>query len=99
MSIQIYNDGLAGASGLGRTQDVSRATTGGITPASVPGSGEDQVSISSVSSTLSANSADRASRVAELAAAYQSGNYQVNPTDVSRAMVNQALQNGGMESE
>jgi anti-sigma28 factor (negative regulator of flagellin synthesis) len=99
MSIQIYNDGLAGAtSGVGGAQDISRVSTGGHKPASGSGaSGEDQVQISSISSTLSAQGSDRAARVQQLAAAYQSGNYQVNSVDVSKAMVNHALQSGSVE--
>ena len=104
MSIQIYNDGLAGAgagsgaSEVSRAQDVSRSTPGSQKPAS-GGSGEDSVEISSVSSTLSAQSSDRAARVAQLAAAYQGGNYQVNSMDVSKALVNNALQSGKVDSE
>lgn len=104
MSIQIYNDGLAGAgagsgsSEVSRAQDVSRSTPGSQKPAS-GGGGEDSVQISSLSSTLSAQSSDRAARVAQLAAAYQSGNYQVNSMDLSKAMVNNALQSGKVDSE
>ena len=99
MSIQIYNDGLAGAgaSEAARTQELGHATSGSkaITPA---GSGaEDQVQISSVSSALTAQGSERAAQVQALAAVYQSGHYQVNSMDVSRAIVNHALQAGGVE--
>jgi anti-sigma28 factor (negative regulator of flagellin synthesis) len=99
MSIRIYNDGLAGtaASEASRAQELSRATSSG-TRSSGPAAGEDQVQISSLSETLSAQSSHRAARVQELAAAYQSGKYQVNSTDVSRSIVNQALKAGSTES-
>jgi anti-sigma28 factor (negative regulator of flagellin synthesis) len=101
MSIQIYNDGLAGAgaSEATRTQDLSRATTGGKPTSGASSGGEDQVQISSLSSALVAGESQRAARVQELSAAYQTGQYQVNSTDVSRAMVNHALTAPGMEGE
>jgi anti-sigma28 factor (negative regulator of flagellin synthesis) len=98
MSIQIYNDGLAGAglAGAGRTQELSHPATGGKSSAGSTGA-EDQVQISSLSSTLSSQGSDRAARVQQLAAAYQSGRYEVNPTEVSHALVNHALGAGGVE--
>jgi anti-sigma28 factor (negative regulator of flagellin synthesis) len=101
MSIQIYNDGLAGAgaSEATRTQDVSRATTGGKPTFGAGSSGEDQVQISSLSSTLSADGTQHAARVQELSAIFQSGRYEVNSMDVSRAIVNRALTSPGMEGE
>ena len=105
MSIQIYNDGLAGAgaSETSRAQDVSRTAAGGsLSTGSTAGStsgGEDQVQISSLSSALSAQSSERASHVQQLAAAYQGGRYEVNSMDVSKAMVNNALKAGAAEGE
>jgi anti-sigma28 factor (negative regulator of flagellin synthesis) len=101
MSIQIYNDGLAGAgaSEATRTQDLSRATTGGKPSSGAASSGEDQVQISSLSSTLTADGSQHAARVQELSAVYQSGGYNVNSMDVSRAIVNHALTSAGMEGE
>jgi anti-sigma28 factor (negative regulator of flagellin synthesis) len=101
MSIQIYNDGLAGAgaSGAGRTQEVSSPSSSHRPSSGATTGGEDQVQISSLSSSLSAHSSDRAARVAQLAAAYQSGRYQVNSADVSKALVNHALQSGSTEGE
>jgi len=101
MSIQIYNDGLAGAgaSEATRTQDLSRATAGGKPTFGAGSSGEDQVQISSLSSTLSADGTQHAARVQELSAIFQSGRYEVNSMDVSRAIVNQALTSPGMEGE
>lgn len=101
MSIQIYNDGLAGAgaSETSRAHELSRVSTGGKPSSGSSAGAEDQVEISSVSSTLAAQGSQRASRVQELAAAYQSGNYRVNSMDVSKAIVNNALKAGGAESE
>lgn len=99
MSIQIYNDGLAGAgaSDAGRVQELSHSTSGGKPTSGASSSGEDQVQISSLSSALTAQGSERAAHVEQLAAAYQSGRYQVNPTEVSRAIVNRALESGGVE--
>jgi len=101
MSIQIYNDGLAGAgaSEATRTQDLSRATTGGKPTSGASSSGEDQVQISSLSSTLTADGSQHAARVQQLSAVFQSGRYEVNSMDVSRAIVNQALTSPGTEGE
>ena len=101
MSIQIYNDGLAGAgaSETSRAYEVSRATSGGKASTGTTAGAEDQVEISALSSTLAAQGSQRASRVNELAAAYQGGNYQVNSMDVSKAIVNNALKAGGVEDE
>ena len=101
MSIRIYNDGLAGAaaSEASRAQESSRAGTSGKPSSGSAAGGEDQVQISSLSEALAAQSSQRAERVQHLAAAYQSGRYQVNPTEVSRAIVNQALQAGSAGSE
>jgi anti-sigma28 factor (negative regulator of flagellin synthesis) len=101
MSIQIYNDGLAGAgaSEATRTQDLSRATTGGKPTSGASSSGEDQVQISSLSSALTADGSQHAARVQQLSAVFQSGRYEVNSMDVSRAIVNQALTSPGMEGE
>jgi anti-sigma28 factor (negative regulator of flagellin synthesis) len=101
MSIQIYNDGLAGAgaSEATRTQDLSRAATGGKPAFGPSSSGEDQVQISSLSSALTADGSQHAARVQQLSAVFQSGRYEVNSMDVSRAIVNQALTSPGMEGE
>jgi len=101
MSIQIYNDGLAGAaaSGTGRTQELSHPATGGKPSSGASSSGEDQVQISSLSSSLAANESQRAARVQQLAALYQGGQYEVNSMDVSRALVNHAIQAGGVEGD
>jgi anti-sigma28 factor (negative regulator of flagellin synthesis) len=101
MSIQIYNDGLSGAaaSGTGRTSELSHTTAGSKPSSGTGAGGEDQVHISSLSSSLAVHGSQRAARVAQLAAAYQSGNYQVNSMDVSKAMVNHALQGGGAEGD
>ena len=101
MSIQIYSDGLAGAgaSEATRTQDLSRATTGGKPSSGASTGGEDQVQISSLSTTLAADASQHAARVQELSAVYQSGQYQVNSIDVSSAIVKHALASQGMEGE
>jgi anti-sigma28 factor (negative regulator of flagellin synthesis) len=100
MSIRIYNDGLAGAaaSEASRAQDLSRATTGGKLSSGANAGVEDQVQISSLSEALAAHGSQRAARVENLAAAYQSGAYQVNSIDVSHAIVNSALQAGNTGS-
>ena len=101
MSIRIYNDGLAGtaATEASRAQELSRATQAGRANGAASSSGEDQVEISSLSESLSAQASQRATRVQDLTAVYRSGGYQPNSLDVSRALVNHALQAGAVESE
>jgi len=101
MSIQIYNDGLAGAgaSEAARTQELSHTAAGGRPGSGVAEGAEDQVQISSLSSTLTAQGSERAARVAQLAAAYQSGQYSVNSVEVSRAIVNHALESASVEGD
>lgn len=95
MSIRIYNEGLAGAaaSDTSRVQELSRPSVGGK-PSSSNASGEDQVQISSLSEGVGAQTAQHAARVQNLKALYESGRYQANSSDVSRALVNHALQAG-----
>ena len=101
MSVRIYNDGLAGAaaSEAKRAEELSRTSGAGQTraPGSL-GSGEDQVSISSLSENLTTTNgvldAQRVNRVQHLAALYQSGNYKVDAQQVSRAIVDDALRSG-----
>ena len=63
---------------------------------------EDRLEISSfadqVSAATEAHVTQRAERVKELTALYQSGRYEVNATNVSRAMVNNALSAGAVDN-
>jgi hypothetical protein len=99
MSIRIYNDGLAGtaASETSRAQELTRAAGAGKPTGGTGVTGEDQVQISSLSEALNAQATQRAAHIQNLAAVYQSGNYQVNSVDVSRALVNHALAAGTTE--
>ena len=101
MSIRIYNDSLAGtgASQTGRTDEISRAgSSGSRATQSSSSSGEDQVSISSLSEGVSAISSHRAARIEHLSQLYQSGRYQVDSTSISQAIVSHALSTGGTET-
>jgi anti-sigma28 factor (negative regulator of flagellin synthesis) len=101
MSIRIYNDGLAGASALenSRAEQLSRTGGTGKPGAGAGPGGEDQVQMSSLSEALTAAQSQRATNVQQLAAAYQSGHYHVDSTDVSRALVSHALEAGGAEND
>ena len=101
MSIRIYSDGLAGTAApeTSRAQELSRTGSSSKTSGGAAAVGEDQVSISSLSEALTAQGSQRAARVQELAGAYQKGGYQANSMDVSRAILNNALQAGGTASD
>ena len=82
----------AAAAETGRAQESqsigrsSRAGTG-----RTGGSGSDQVELSSLSRALNASASSRSSRVDQLAALYQSGQYQPDPAATSKSMVSDAL--------
>lgn len=106
MSIRIQNDTSAGVgtSGVGRADEISRPAG---SPSSTTGrSGSrsgDSVDISSLSQSLAAASraqdVQQASRVSRLSALYRSGQYNVDPAQVSRAMVSQAIGGGADEND
>ena len=100
MSIRIYSEGMSGtaASEASRAQEVSRAGDAGKPSTKSTTSGEDQVSISSLSESLAAQGSQHAARVQHLKALYQSGKYAVNAAEVSHAIVNHALKAGQTES-
>jgi len=89
----------AGAAETSRTQELSRSSNSGTTSTGSAAGGEDQVQISSLSEALSAQGSQRAARVQDLAAIYQSGGYQASSTDVSRAIVNNALRAGAADGD
>jgi anti-sigma28 factor (negative regulator of flagellin synthesis) len=99
MDMKVYDRNLTGAAAAGstRTQDRQNAessSSGGAQSSGLSGGG-DQVELSGtlgrLSQALSAQGTQSASAVAELAAAYRSGNYQPNATGVSRGLVSEAL--------
>jgi anti-sigma28 factor (negative regulator of flagellin synthesis) len=100
MSIRTDNDGLAGAP----TPETSRAgessrIAGREGSAASPGAGGgDEVQISTLSEAIAAADTERTGMVQRLAAAYQSGGYQVDSTGLARALVRNALEAGGTDS-
>ena len=86
---------LTGAGGVetGRAQEAQSIGRGGRSGASSArgGPGADQVELSALSRALSSSAATRSERVAELATQYQAGQYQVDPVQLGRAMVADAL--------
>jgi len=103
MSIRIQNDGLTGAMApeTSRTQDVVQIGNLSTGLSSRIGSASDNVEISSLSGNIadasSALATAQASRLRQLTQLYQSGRYQVDTSAVSRALVANALQSGGIE--
>jgi anti-sigma28 factor (negative regulator of flagellin synthesis) len=96
--MRIYDRNLTGtaAAESGRAQKTDRFETGSAGGAA--GSGGDRVELSStlgrLAKVLGADHSDRASKVAALAAQYQSGNYRSNPAAISRGMVTDAISAG-----
>jgi anti-sigma28 factor (negative regulator of flagellin synthesis) len=78
-------ENAAGTSKAAQSSGTSRA--GGLISG---GGSHDSVAVSGASSAFSASFSDRASRVAQLAAAYQSGGYHVSSASVSQSIVTSA---------
>lgn len=98
--IPTENLGNTAASQTSRTAETPRTpNTAGKSGAAA--SGEDQVEISSLSESIASASrvdeSQQANRVRQLSALYQSGRYQVDSMNVSRAIVAQALSSGSIE--
>jgi hypothetical protein len=99
--MRIYDRDLTGttASESGRSQEAQRTDREASTTSSQPGGTQgDRVELSSglasVSRALSAYGSDRAGKVQQLAAQFQSGDYQPSSLAISQGMVAQALSGG-----
>jgi anti-sigma28 factor (negative regulator of flagellin synthesis) len=97
MSIRIQDNYQAGAAAdVRRADEISRPPASGKgTSTSSTANASDQVSLSSFSGkigeALSTQQSQQAERVRQLAAAYSSGNYQVNASNVSKALVSHSI--------
>jgi len=78
------------------TQAAGSTTKGAGAPSSSPAADGLQLSkfAGSLSQIFQSDSANRSQRVAQLAAAVQSGSYKVDPMAVSRALVDHAIAAG-----
>jgi anti-sigma28 factor (negative regulator of flagellin synthesis) len=99
--MRIYDRDLTGtaASESGRSQETQRTDREASTTSSqAGGTSGDRVELSSglasVSRALSAYGSDRASKVQQLAAQFESGDYQPSSMAISQGMVAQALSGG-----
>ena len=102
MDMKVYDRSLAGAAAAGSTRTEETQKTGGTSSGPVQssrGSSGDQVQLSGtlgrLSQALSEQGAQRAAKVAGLAAAYQSGNYQPNAVGTARGLVSESLSSAG----
>jgi anti-sigma28 factor (negative regulator of flagellin synthesis) len=99
--MKIQNEGLNGSTPLetGRTAPVTPpANNNGSGGTKISGAEGDSVEISGISSRLAeanaVNGQQRSDRVAQLAAVYARGQYQVNASDLSRALVSHSMSAG-----
>jgi flagellar biosynthesis anti-sigma factor FlgM len=91
-----------GAAPLGQTAPTSETQAAGSAAKSAGASSSSQATdglqlskfAGSLSQIMQSDSASRSQRVAQLAAAVQSGTYQVDPQAVSRALVDHAISAG-----
>jgi anti-sigma28 factor (negative regulator of flagellin synthesis) len=100
MSIRIQNDGIAGAAASQISQTSGPAQNHSSSSAASKGlGGSDQVDLSSlsgaVSNSVSAMASKQADRVSQLTALYAKGQYQVDPIQLSRSLISEAI-NAGM---
>jgi anti-sigma28 factor (negative regulator of flagellin synthesis) len=97
MSIRIDNDRLTGATAAqaGKTDQARSTSAKSSFAGAAQGTGKDSVEISSMAESLmnagAVQDANRAGRVSQLAAMYASGSYQPNSLNVSRAIVEHAV--------
>jgi len=104
MSIRIQSDQLAGteASQTSKANEISPSSNSSSARTHGGGGGADHVEISSLSEGIAAanaaQEAQQAGRVNRLATLYASGRYHVDSSEVSRAIVSDALgETGGTE--
>jgi anti-sigma28 factor (negative regulator of flagellin synthesis) len=104
--MKIQNDGLTGSNPLesGRTAPVTSPANSSVPGGSkISGAEGDSVEISGISSRLAESNAtdgvQRENRVSQLAALYARGEYQVNSSSLSRALVSQSLSGGESASK
>jgi anti-sigma28 factor (negative regulator of flagellin synthesis) len=93
MGMRVDQRNLTGAAETGRAQGSQSIGRDGrsVSSSGSGGSGSDQVELSSLSRALHASASARSSRVEQLAAQYKSGNYQPDPAEISKSMVNDAI--------
>jgi hypothetical protein len=104
MSMRIHNDGIAAAAPPPPAPVESVAQPGGSTlVAPVANSGGDRVEISSLSgsvaSSVGAMAEQQSARVNHLAALYARGEYQLDSTQTSRALLSGAIASGPAEED
>jgi len=99
--MKIHSDGLQGTNALetGRTQGAQQpGGASGLPGQTIAGHEGDSVQISGISQHLAESNAldgkQRESRVAELAALYSKGNYQVDAAALSRKLVSHSVAAG-----
>lgn len=99
--MKIHNDGLQGTNALetGRTQGAQQpGGASGLPGQTTAGHEGDSIQISGISQHLAESNAldskQRESRVAELAALYSKGNYQVDAGALSRKLVSNSIAAG-----
>jgi anti-sigma28 factor (negative regulator of flagellin synthesis) len=82
----------AAAAETGKARESQSIGRDGRTESSRSGAaGSDQVDLSPLSRALNASASSRSSRVEQLSAQYQAGQYQPDPADVGKSMVGDAL--------
>ena len=96
MRIQDRDMQGAGAAEAGRAQETRQSERSGVSAGSrAGGSGGDRVELSAglgqLARAVSTHAAERGTRVEQLAAEYRIGRYQANPSEISRAMISEAL--------
>jgi len=100
--IPAENLGNTAASQTSKPGETPRTANSAGTPGAGASVGEDRVEISSLSESIATASkvdnSQQADRVRQLGALYQSGKYQVDSLNVSRAIVAQALISGSTDN-
>ena len=95
---QGFTERLGSPSGrVGSAADATQGTSGSGAP-KLPGGSSDQLQLSNFASLLQsagtgdASGGSRASRLSQIAQLVNSGNFQIDPSKISSAMVSEAVQ-------
>ena len=92
-SMRVDQRNLAGAAATEaeRAREAQSLGRGGRSGAASGGAGSDHVELSALSRVLNTGASSRSARIEQLTAQYQAGQYQPDPAEISRTMIDDAL--------
>jgi anti-sigma28 factor (negative regulator of flagellin synthesis) len=97
-NMRVDQRNLTGAAETGRSRETQSIGRDGrsVSSTNQGGSGNDRVELSTLSRALTASASSRSSRIDQLTAQYQAGQYQPDPAETSKSMLADALSGSAM---